>query len=61
MFADGAMDGIYIYHMGHSPLSEENADKLGSLLRMAAEGREKEAEKGFAEFCKDNRAAAMLA
>lgn len=60
MFADGAMDGIYIYHMGHSPLSEEDADKLGSLLRKAAEGREEEAEEGFAEFCKDNRALSII-
>ena len=60
MFADGAMDGIYIYHMGHRPLSEEDADKLASLLKIAAEGKEEEAENGFIEFCNNNRAISII-
>ena len=27
-FADGALDGISIYHMGYSPMSEDDAKKL---------------------------------
>lgn len=60
MFADGAQDGIYIYHMGHSPLSREDDNKLGELIRMASEGEEDEAEAGFYKFCQKNRAISII-
>ena len=28
-FADGAMDGIYIYHTAHSPLGEPEKEEIG--------------------------------
>ncbi len=34
-FADGALDGISIYHMGHTPLSDEEKARLGELMTLA--------------------------
>lgn len=59
-FADGALDGISIYHMGYSPLSEDDAKKLELLIRMAASGKKDEAEDGFAEFCKKHFAIKII-
>ena len=59
-FADGAMDGISIYHMGHAPLSEDDQKKLGELLTLAGSGSEKEAEEGFREFCVKHRAITII-
>ena len=50
-FADGAKDGITIYHMGHTPLTAKEKKELGRLLDLAGEGVEKEAEEGFIRFC----------
>ena len=49
-FADGALDGITIYHMGHTPFTEDEKKELGSLLDLACNGEEKEAEE---EECKE--------
>ncbi len=59
-FVDGAMDGISIYHMGFSPLGDEDSAKLGSLIRLAADGKVNEAEEGFMLFCKENRAVKII-
>ena len=59
-FADGAMDGISIYHMGPAPLAEEEKKKLGELLDLAGKGSEKEAEEGFRDFCVKHRAITII-
>lgn len=43
MFADGAQDGIYIYHMGHSPLSREDDNNVNGIIKPAVFGSEKPA------------------
>ena len=59
-FADGAMDGITIYHMGPTPLTEKEKKELGKLLDLAGKGAEKEAEKGFLKFCGQHRALMII-
>lgn len=59
-FADGALDGITIYHMGITPLSEEEKDKLGKLITLASSGEFKEAEEGFTEFTKPHRTITII-
>ena len=59
-FADGAMDGITIYHMGHTPLNEKEKKELGKLLDLAGKGAEQEAEKGFLDFCEQHRALTII-
>ena len=46
-FADGALDGITVYHMGHTPLSDSERQELGKLLDLAGSGSFKEAEEVF--------------
>jgi len=52
-FADGAMDGITLYHTRITPLSDEERDKLLGILRNPTES-------GFAAFCKDHRAVTVI-
>ncbi|MBR6149084.1 MAG: hypothetical protein IKQ44_12125 [Lachnospiraceae bacterium] len=59
-FADGAMDGIMIYHMGHTPLTDEEKNELLSLLKLAAEGKFDEAEGGFTLFCAKHRVVSII-
>ena len=59
-FADGAMDGISIYHMGHAPLSKDDQKKLGELLNLAGNGSQTEAENGFRSFCEKHRAITII-
>lgn len=59
-FADGALDGITVYHMGHTPLSFSERQELGKLLDLAGSGSFNEAEEGFREFCKQHRAIAII-
>ncbi|WP_034450120.1 hypothetical protein [Butyrivibrio sp. AE2032] len=60
IFADGAMDGINIYHMGFSPMSEEEEQELLKLLITANDGDIDKATSGFASFCKKNRAVTII-
>jgi hypothetical protein len=59
-FAAGAMDGICIYHMAHSPLSDEDEKKLEELIMLAGKNDFAEAEKGFALLCKEHRAITII-
>ena len=59
-FADGAMDGIMIYHMGHTPLTDEEKNELVGLLKLAGEGKFDEAEGGFALFCGKHRVVSII-
>ncbi len=60
IFADGAMDGINIYHMGFSPMSEEEEQELLKLLITANDGDIDNATSGFASFCKKHRAVTII-
>ena len=59
-FADGAMDGIIMYHMGHSPLTDKEKKELGKLLDLAGKGAEEEAEEGLQRFCEEHRALTII-
>ena len=59
-FADGAMDGIMIYHMGHTPLKDEEKNELVGLLKLAGDGKFDEAEGGFALFCGKHRVVSII-
>ena len=59
-FADGAMDGIMIYHMGHTPLTDEEKNELIGLLKLAGDGKFDEAEGGFALFCGKHRVVSII-
>ena len=59
-FADGAMDGIMIYHMGHTPLNDEEKNELLSLLKLAGNGKFDEAEGGFTLFCAKHRVVSII-
>jgi hypothetical protein len=59
-FADGAMDGIMIYHMGHTPLTDEEKNELVGLLKLAGDGKFDEAEGGFALFCGKHRVVSII-
>ena len=62
-FADGAMDGIYIYHTAHSPLGEPEKEEIGKLIKHANEDENDEflkASEGFAKFCEEHRAISII-
>ena len=59
-FADGAMDGITVYHSAPGQLTEDERKELGLLVMMASGGDFDEAEKGFRAFCKEHRAITII-
>lgn len=59
-FADGAMDGIYIYHTAHTPLKENEKEELGELLKLAGTGDIQKASAGFEQFCEKHRAITVI-
>lgn len=59
-FADGAMDGITMYHSAPAELSDEERKKLGELLVMAGVGDFGAAEADFKVFCKDHSALTII-
>lgn len=59
-FAPGAMDGIMIYHMGHSELDECGLDGLKVAIFAASEGKFEEAEAAILKITKKNRTIGMI-
>ena len=59
-FADGAMDGITVYHMGPDSLDEAGARQMITALQHAAAGNESEADKAFAELGRTHRAISII-
>ncbi len=60
MFADGAMDGIGIFHMAGAGVDENVKNKMGEALRAAAAGDNKKAEALFTELGKAARARSAI-
>lgn len=50
-FADGAWDGISIYHMGSPEITDEDIAEIGNAVVLAASGDYKKADKAFEEVC----------
>ena len=59
-FADGALDGIYIYHMQHEALSAGDIARIGELTALAGAGDTAGAEAGFREFCAEHRTISFI-
>lgn len=61
-FADGAMDGISIYHMGNPELSDEDRDKLYEILKLLGQDNEElfDAEDAITDFCKEHRVIGII-
>lgn len=55
-FADGAYDGIAVYHMGAPELSEETRELMINAVQTASTGNVEAAEKAFIELGKAERA-----
>ena len=51
IFADGAMDGIQIYHMGFTALEDDDRKTILDLLRLANKNELEKASEGFLKFC----------
>lgn len=52
-FADGARDGIYMYHMQHTALTPKQSREMGKALRVAADGRFDEAQALLAAWTRE--------
>ena len=59
-YAPGAMDGIFMYHMGRDGMSDEAAEEMARCVNSAASGNEEEAERLFAVWTRENRAIAVI-
>ncbi|MCR5427594.1 MAG: hypothetical protein K6F16_01225 [Lachnospiraceae bacterium] len=59
-FADGAQDGIFIYHVQHEPLSADDIARIGELTALAGAGDSSGAEAGFKDFCKAHRVISFI-
>ncbi len=55
-FADGAYDGIAVYHMGSPEMSDETRELMINALKTAASGDKEAAERAFTELGKAQRA-----
>ncbi len=59
-FADGAMDGISVYHMGASDLNEEERMFIENAIRFASNGETKSADVVFQDICKKHRVIGII-
>ncbi len=59
-FADGAIDGITVYHMSPRPLDESGAGLMAEALQAAGEGRFREADAAFAKLGSSFRAISII-
>lgn len=55
-FADGALDGIAIYHMGHADISKESIELLEELMHDVSDGKYDLGEQKLEEFASKNTA-----
>ncbi|MDE6733010.1 MAG: hypothetical protein K2J77_09065 [Oscillospiraceae bacterium] len=55
-FADGAYDGIAVYHMGTQGLSDETRELMINALKIASTGDKEAADRAFTELGKAQRA-----
>ena len=60
LFADGALDGIQIYHMGFKVIEEPALAELLEILRTANSGEYDKAEKDLSGFFKEFRAIEII-
>ena len=51
-FADGAVDGMYVYHMAHQEMGEEIKGKIAAVIKKACTGNYEKADKMYLEINK---------
>lgn len=56
IFADGALDGVGVYHMGHPEMSDEDKKLMSKAVKAAADGNIAKADKLFVELGEKSRA-----
>ncbi len=59
-FADGAMDGILMYHMTGDALAEEEKNRMQEIIRLISDGETMQADIALAEFAKKHRALSVI-
>lgn len=59
-YADGAMDGIALYHMPRAQMDEAGMDLMSRAVRSAAAGNHEEADLDFARLGKIMRAVSVI-
>lgn len=59
-WVSGAMDGVTLYHMGHSGLNAEQTKQMARALKSAARGEYQEADNLFFEWTKINHAVGII-
>lgn len=59
-FADGAIDGIYIYHTAHQPVSKEAKDVLAKAMKAVGKGDRAEAKALFEDLGTKARAVSII-
>lgn len=55
-FEDGALDGIFVYHMAHADMSEESLSKLNELMHNVSDGNFELGSAVLSDFARDNTA-----
>ena len=59
-WAHGAMDGVFIYHMPHSRLDDEQKEAMSKALEAASSGKTDSADEIFAKWTVKNRAVSVV-
>ena len=59
-WADGAMDGIYIYHTEHGDLPDEVRDDVAAAVKAASGGPGRDADLAFAELAEKYQAIMLM-
>ena len=59
-FADGAMDGIALYHMGRGQMDSDAMKLMIRAVRAAGSGNEREADQLFSQLGKSHRAVCII-
>lgn len=59
-FADGAIDGIYIYHTQHQPISDDAKKTMVSAMKAVGKGDREEAKMLFDELGQKARAISVI-
>ena len=59
-FADGAMDGILIYHSSFPVIEDADKAEILEMLNIANNGESDNAEEAFSKFCRKHRAIVII-
>ena len=60
VFADGAMDGISVYHMGAEALDDEDHEEMVKLIHLISDGKTAAADRALANFAGKHSAISII-